>query len=141
VALTGEIAKEQWVCSVLEHSRAELLSVLRTIANAAPGPLLFHCVAGKDRTGTIAAMLLALADVLPEAIAYDYAVSSENLRESYLLRHANLGRETILEALRCPPEGVHNMLEYLAAFGGVAEYLADIGLEASEVDRLRARLR
>ena len=28
-------------------------------------PLLFHCVAGKDRTGLIAALLLALADVEP----------------------------------------------------------------------------
>src|SRR5262249_15321260 len=141
VALTGEISKERWVCTVLEHSRSELQSVLRTIANAAPEPLLFHCVAGKDRTGTIAAMLLALADVVPEAIAYDYSVSSGNLRGSYPVRHGNLGREAILEALRCPPQGVHNMLEYLDAFGGVAGYLADIGLDPGEIDRLRARLR
>jgi protein-tyrosine phosphatase len=140
-ALTGEISKERWVCAVLEHSRSELRSVLTTMANCAPGPLLFHCVAGKDRTGTIAAMLLALADVIPEAIAYDYAMSSENLRESYLVRHAHLGREAILEALRCPPEGVHNMLEFLDGFGGVAGYLADIGLADDEIERLRARLR
>jgi len=141
VSLAGEITKERWVCTVLEHSRSELRSVLLTIANSAPAPLLFHCVAGKDRTGTIAALLLALAEVLPEAIAYDYAVSAENLREAYLVRHARLGREAILEALRCPPEGVHNMLEYLDGFGGIAGYLADIGLAAQEVDRLRARLR
>jgi protein-tyrosine phosphatase len=141
VALAGELPKEQWICSVLEHSRCGLQSVLGTIANAAPGPLLFHCVAGKDRTGTIAALLLALAEVVPEAIAYDYSVSSENLRESYLVRHAHLGREAILEAVRCPPEGVHNMLQYLERFGGAAGYLGDIGLEGDAIDRLRARLR
>jgi len=141
VAVAGEIPKEHWLCSVLEHSRSQLQRVLKAIANAAPGPLLFHCMAGKDRTGTIAAMLLAVAGVVPEAIAYDYSVSSENLRESYLVRHAHLGREAVLEALRCPPEGVHNMLECLDRFGGVAGYLADIGLAPDEIDRLRARLR
>jgi hypothetical protein len=57
------------------------------------------------------------------------------------MRHAHLGREAILEALRCPPAGVHNMLEYLDGFGGVAGYLADIGLAADEIGRLRGRLR
>ena len=37
-------------------------SVLETIADA-PGGVLFHCMAGKDRTGCIAALLLTLAGV------------------------------------------------------------------------------
>ena len=36
--------------------------VLETIADA-PGGVLFHCMAGKDRTGCIAALLLTLAGV------------------------------------------------------------------------------
>ena len=76
-----DVEKELWKCVVLERARLELKQVLQVIAAAAPGPLLFHCIAGKDRTGLIAALLLALADVTPEAIARDYAVSSENLRE------------------------------------------------------------
>ena len=75
-----DVAKELWKCGVLEHVRHELRRALGVIAQAPPGTLLFHCVAGKDRTGLIAALLLALADVEPQAIAYDYAVSTHNLR-------------------------------------------------------------
>jgi len=136
-----DAAKELWKCQVLDHVRAELRRVLAFIAAAPPAPLLFHCVAGKDRTGLIAALLLALADATPEAIARDYSVSSENLREGYLRRYANTERERILEALRCPEEGAYNMLAFLERAGGVRTYLAQIGLTSQEIAQLRARLR
>jgi protein-tyrosine phosphatase len=136
-----DAAKELWKCVVLEHVRTELRHVLGFIAAAPPEPLLFHCVAGKDRTGLIAALLLALADATPEAIARDYTVSGENLREGYLRRYPHTERERILEALRCPVEGAYNMLAFLERLGGVRAYLAQIGLSADEIARLRSRLR
>jgi protein-tyrosine phosphatase len=136
-----DVTKELWKCAVLEHVRHELHRVLSAIAAAPPGPLLFHCVAGKDRTGLIAALLLALADATPQAIAADYALSSECLREGYLLRYRDSDPRRILEALRCPEEGAYNMLSFLEQAGGVRAYLAQIGLRADEVERLRARLR
>jgi protein-tyrosine phosphatase len=136
-----DAAKELWKCQVLDHVRVELRRVLAFIAAAPPEPLLFHCVAGKDRTGLIAALLLALADATPEAIARDYSVSGENLREGYLRRYANTERERILEALRCPEEGAYNMLAFLERAGGVRTYLAQIGLSSQEIAQLRARLR
>jgi protein-tyrosine phosphatase len=136
-----DFTKEQWKCAVLAHVRMELQQVLSFMAAAAPQPLLFHCVAGKDRTGLIAALLLALADVTPAAIARDYAISEVNLREGYLKRYAEAEPARILEALRCPEEGAHNMLQFLAEAGGVRAYLAQIGLTRAEIERLRARLR
>jgi len=136
-----DVAKELWKCVVLEHVRLELRQVLGAIAAAPPGVLLFHCVAGKDRTGLIAALLLALADAEPGAIAADYAMSTENLREGYLRRYPDSDPERILEALHCPEEGAHNMLRFLADAGGVRAYLGQIGLTEREIGRLRARLR
>jgi|HubBroStandDraft_1064217.scaffolds.fasta_scaffold27683_2 protein-tyrosine phosphatase len=133
--------KELWNCVVLERVRLELRGVLRAIASAGPGPLLFHCVAGKDRTGLVAALLLALADVVPECIASDYAASTESLREGYLRRYAAVEPAHILAALHCPEEGAHNMLKFLAHAGGVRAYLQEIGLTAPEIAQLRARLR
>ena len=140
-SLSGECTKEMWKCAVLEHTRPQLKAVLEIIAGAAAEPLLFHCVAGKDRTGLIAALLLALADVEPDAIAADYAASTAQLADAYLQRYPNLDRAEILEALRCPEEGVHNMLAYLAQYGGAAGYLRAIGLGDPTIERLRARLR
>jgi protein-tyrosine phosphatase len=136
-----QVSKEGWKSLVLEQLGAELARVLRVIAAAPPGPLLFHCVAGKDRTGLLAAVLLALADVEPGAIAADYAVSAQNLREGYLRRYSETSPLRILEILRCPEEGSHRMLAFLDSAGGVQAYLERIGLSGEEVRRLRARLR
>lgn len=136
-----DVAKELWKCAVLEQARAELRAVLAVIAAAAPGPLLFHCVAGKDRTGLVAALLLALADATPAEIADDYAQSTQNLRAGYLRRYPNTEAARVLEALACPQQGAHNMLAFLATAGGVRSYLHSLGLSPEEVTALRARLR
>ena len=133
--------KEMWKCAVLDHTRAELKQVLQAISAAPPTPVLFHCVAGKDRTGIISALLLTLADVAPEAIAYDYAVSGQNLLAAYLERYADVDPDVIEEAVRCPEQGVYNMLDYLAQRGGVSAYLREIGLQEREIEQLRTRLR
>ena len=136
-----DVAKELWKCAVLEQVRFELHRVLSFIAAAPPEPLLFHCVAGKDRTGLIAALLLALADATPAAIAQDYAASGENLQAGYLRRYPDTEPQRILEALRCPEQGAYNMLSFLERAGGVRAYLSQIGLRREEIARLRERLR
>jgi protein-tyrosine phosphatase len=139
--LSQNCAKEVWKCVVLERVRAELREVLRMIAEAPPGVLLFHCVAGKDRTGLIAALLLTLAQVEPASIVADYVASTAMLRDSYLKKYRDMEREDILEYVRCPEAGVHNMLAYLEGRGGVVAYLEEIGLTRDEIMRLKARLR
>jgi protein tyrosine/serine phosphatase len=47
--------------------------VIAAIAHAPPGGVLFHCVGGRDRTGMIAMLVLALVGVPKDAIAADYA--------------------------------------------------------------------
>jgi protein-tyrosine phosphatase len=139
--LCGECSKEQWKCMVMERSQTQLAAVLRVIAAATPGPLLFHCVAGKDRTGLLAALLLSLADVEPAAIAADYARSTAMLSTPYLERYPDADPAELLEALRCPPDGVYNMLSWLRQRGGTCAWLQSIGLTATEIAQLRARLR
>jgi hypothetical protein len=138
---TGEVSKEEWTCTALRHVRPDIGKVFGAIADAAPGPLLFHCVAGKDRTGLVAALLLALADATPAAIAGDYAESGANLREGYLKRYAAADPARILEAIRCPEEGAHNMLSFLDGEGGVRRWLSGVGLSRRQLTTLRARLR
>jgi protein-tyrosine phosphatase len=139
--LSKSCAKEMWKCVVLEQARSELKNVLRIIASAPQGPLLFHCVAGKDRTGVIAAVMLTLADVRAEAIASDYARSTQMLSAAYIKRYKDVDPHDVLENVRCPEEGVHNMLAYLESQGGIRAYLEKIGLNEMDIARLRGRLR
>jgi protein-tyrosine phosphatase len=53
--------------------------VFTAIARAEPGAVAIHCGIGRDRTGLIAIMLLALAGVGPEEIAADYALSEDRV--------------------------------------------------------------
>jgi protein-tyrosine phosphatase len=61
----------------LERFPHRMEQVLDAIEQARPGGVLFHCVGGRDRTGLVAIVLLALAGVRPEAIADDYERSAE----------------------------------------------------------------
>jgi protein-tyrosine phosphatase len=115
--------------------------VLRSVASAPEGVVLFHCAAGKDRTGAVAALLLAAVDAEPEEIAGDYSASTDYIRDAYLAAHPPEAREAILEDVRCPPEQIYNMLDHLdRRYGGTLGYLHAIGLRDDEIEKIRNRL-
>jgi protein-tyrosine phosphatase len=63
----------------LERLPERSAAVLAAIAHADPGGVVVHCAGGRDRTGQITMLLLALAGVEPDAIAADYALSTERV--------------------------------------------------------------
>ncbi|KAJ7774097.1 protein-tyrosine phosphatase-like protein [Mycena olivaceomarginata] len=60
---------------ILEHGGPSFGTILRHVRDRPNEPCLFHCTAGKDRTGVIAAILLKLAGVDNDVIAQDYALT------------------------------------------------------------------
>src|SRR4030095_13841084 len=58
-----------------------LVDSLELIADRNNHPLVFHCSVGKDRTGVLAAMLLAAAGVIDEDIVHDYTLSAPFMPE------------------------------------------------------------
>jgi protein-tyrosine phosphatase len=54
----------------------KLVDSLELIADRNNHPLVFHCSVGKDRTGVLAAILLAAAGVIDEDIIHDYTLSA-----------------------------------------------------------------
>jgi protein-tyrosine phosphatase len=64
----------------LDHRPERCAAVITALASAAPGGVLFHCRLGRDRTGLVTLLVLALAGVEPEAIADDYEMSTEPLK-------------------------------------------------------------
>jgi protein-tyrosine phosphatase len=117
--------------------------IFETIADT-DGCILFHCFAGKDRTGIIAAMLLALAGVSDDEIAADYAETDVQLAKQYeiWIDEAPLERREAFRAeLRCPPERILGVLEAMRRrWGGVEGYLESAGTTAATIDSLRSKL-
>lgn len=126
--------------SYMEIAHADCMKdVFETIANAPEG-VLFHCTAGKDRTGVVSAILLALVGVSDEDIVYDYAISREfnKLRlEAFLKEHPEIDREIVL----ANEKSMHSFLKMLRRkHNSVEQYLLDIGITGDEIQRLKNKL-
>jgi protein-tyrosine phosphatase len=60
------------------HDRSEaVVGALRALAHGGPGAAVVHCAAGKDRTGVVVALALAVAGVPHEEIVADYAMTAD----------------------------------------------------------------
>lgn len=124
----------------IEHKAERCVEVVRVLAEAEPGGVLFHCGGGRDRTGVVALLLLALADVEAEAIAEDYTASTARLTPVF----QRLGRrdegpiiERLLEERGTTAREV--ILQLLREID-VAEILFAAGATKRQLQVLRARL-
>lgn len=128
---------------IIDKRPQAFAGVFRTIAEA-DGGLVFHCFAGKDRTGVVTAMLLTLAGVAPEDIADDFGQTDVQLApqyETWINEAPPDKRDSFRDELRCPPERILRVLEHFdRRWGGVASYLESSGLAEAEIDRVASRL-
>lgn len=58
----------------------KVVEALEVIADNNSTPLVFHCFAGKDRTGILASMILSSLNVSDADIAADYALSAPYMK-------------------------------------------------------------
>ena len=67
---------------MLDQSAGRIRDALSAVAaEVAEHPTVFHCTAGKDRTGIVAALVLALLGVSDEDIVADYVLTQEVMPE------------------------------------------------------------
>jgi hypothetical protein len=118
-------------------------AAITTLARARGG-VLFHCAAGRDRTGLVTALLLSVAGVEPEAVAADFALSADGARELFaLLGMPDQGPAVAAALAAHGTTGPQVMLETLDGLGGpagVRRYLLDAGVEPADLDAIRDRL-
>ncbi len=134
---------------IYERFLREGMRAYRTFAEviiATEGAVLFHCSAGKDRTGVASALLLDLAGVDDGTIVADYAETSRHLEPEMATWLARMMERQIPEAvatrlLSSDPEAMEQTLGVLRErWGGAAGYFEAAGLRAGQVDELRARI-
>lgn len=117
-----------------------------TILAESDDAVVYHCAAGKDRTGVISAILLGLLGVEDEVIVADYALSAENLDAIIDRLMESEGYQAMFEEL--PPETLHANPETMRGFLGhlhgkyatVSDYARSAGISDASVERLRRRM-
>jgi len=111
---------------------------------AADGAVVFHCFAGKDRTGLVAALLLGAAGVPNEAIAADFAETDAQLAvryEEWLAAAAPERRTEMRNDFRCPPERILGVMDHIQKrWGGVHGYMEATGMTPASIDQVTAKL-
>jgi len=132
----------------IEGARSAFATLFRELADG-NGPVLFHCTAGKDRTGWASALLLHLAGVSDETILEDYLLTntfSSGTREKYLglvREHLGADKVDVYERVMVADEA-YLQAGYdavTAAYGDRLGYLRDgLGLDGPTLDRLRDRM-
>jgi protein-tyrosine phosphatase len=133
-------------CRVLDHYGRGIAGIMNVIAASPNGAVLFHCHAGKDRTGLVAALLLALAGVPNTTIVEDYVLSQVCLQpifERELSQESDPAkRGQIPWWMAATPTTMVGVLAHLdERHGGAARYLRTAGVAEADLERLRRRIR
>jgi protein-tyrosine phosphatase len=128
-----------------------MVRVIETLADASGHAALFHCAAGKDRTGVVTAVLLGLLGVDDETIVEDYhhtSLAMEDLFHLFALddQYGGLsnGHSMVDQPaafLAAPREAMELTLRALRLdWGSVERYARAIGVSIDAIDSLRRHL-
>jgi len=132
---------------ILVDDGGEGVAAALRVVLAAHLPVLIFCTAGKDRTGLISALLLAVAGVDEAAIAADYARSEETYlgggpAQAWYAERLGLVGLGLEEWMASPASVMADTFAYIRArHGSVPEYLTAIGFGLAEQHALRDKLR
>lgn len=117
-----------------------VLNIMRVFAKA-KGGVLYHCTAGKDRTGVISALLLLLVGVCKADILVDYQVSQEYLGPM-LQQFCKSNKNVDVNIITPKIEYMEKFLDmFQHKYNSVEEYFSRIGLSDNEVLRLKTMLK
>ena len=122
---TGTSVEElvDFYTAILDFRRRQIIDILGVLASLHGSPVVFHCMAGKDRTGILSALLLSIARVPLEIIAQDYAMS-EWLTGDLRPKNAMVGTVNHIER----------------SYGDIESYVLDGGLTRENLDLLKCAL-
>lgn len=120
---------------------------IRQLAVPGSAPAVFHCAAGKDRTGVLAALTLGGLGVHHDAVVADYGLTRAGMDRMRMWVETNHPEaaarmnETPSFMLAAHPQAMANVLgELVADHGSIRNYLATIGIGEAILDALAEAL-
>jgi protein-tyrosine phosphatase len=133
--------------SMLERAAPQFAEAFAHLAAPDALPAVFHCAAGKDRTGLLAALLLGSLGVANEDIITDYALSALVVKQMF--DRVSARSPEAAEQVRNAPKAIFTadplaMEATLADLdhkhGSISNYLQHIGVPLEALTRLRTSL-
>lgn len=128
---------------MLDQGADQFARALRLLALPGALPAVFHCAAGKDRTGILAALALGALGVDHATVAADYGLTRDAMAR--MRAWAETARPEWVEQMRSQPAAwvaaepvaMHRFLDHLAAgHGSVRDYVRAIGVGEAELAEL-----
>ncbi len=146
VATTGAVdfLRDRYI-EMLSEGAESIAQIVGLVATGPPA--LFHCAAGKDRTGVVAAVLLGLVGVPHEDIAVDYHATAGAM--AAFVDWLTITHPEAMDSMTSqPPEYLEAPMEAMVAFlahvdqrYGSMEGLAEhVGVRPATIERLRSSL-
>jgi protein-tyrosine phosphatase len=134
------LASPLYFPAMLAEHPERVVAAVRAIANAVPGCVVFHCAAGKDRTGLLALVLLTLAGATPEEIIADYLLTYDRMKQRYDELGFRDQLTAVSELLASRDTTIEASLTSTIAALTMPGFLLQNGLSGTELDALRTRL-
>ena len=137
------LADRYWLLA--QYAKARIARVLTVLAESS-APAVYHCAAGKDRTGVISAIVLGVLGVPDDLIVADYAATKENLDAIVERLMATRSYAKVLESL--PPDTLHAEAETMVAvlerirdeYGDMRGFASAAGVTPDALEALRSGL-
>lgn len=131
----------------LDHFGYVWAEALTAISQEKFRPVVFHCTGGKDRAGTLAALLLLSLGVPEETVIEDHQLSNVFIKPllgkvNKYVQSLGVDPEKVKPYFTAPLNCIEALLEHLRSrYGSAERYLIDTaGLDPAVLERLRSGL-
>ena len=132
---------------MLESSADQLRTAFTLVAKQSNNPLVYHCTAGKDRTGVLTMLILGCLGVSRHDIATDYALTSETLEESRAVLQtmypeiAQVGNDWGHQYMMASYDTMDRLVgDVLARHGSITDATRSLGVTTQAIDLLQNNL-
>ena len=124
---------------MLDSAGHLVAEAVQTIARS-EGPVVFHCAAGKDRTGILAALTLSLVGVPRDVVVGDYELTNQVI-DDVCGRLARFETYTNVRAnppshFRCRPAVMEGFLDLLDERGGAIGWAREMAIDIEALRRV-----